>query len=501
MHAYKKTITILLAIVFSIIFWNEKLGVNLFLFTTILSGFALYQNQSSLQSFLVKTTLLGTLLSGVMVVIFNSFISKFVHISSFWLLIGVIHYPHLRSFYYSIQYSFTNILFAPKSFLSNSILNNKPQTRTDAILYTLKLTVLPLIVLLVFYILFYNANEKFAHLADAFWSKFGDVFSMLFNYISFGRLFMIILGLLIVVFAFYKSTLFSDDSSLVDTLSRARIQRRGRVFYGMNILKQQYKTAVILVLLVNMLLLVFNVIDISWIWFNFTLEEGMVLKHFVHEGTYLLIMSILLSMGIILWFFRNNINFYPHNNFLKCISLIWMVQNMVLCVSVFIRNYHYINYHGLAYKRIGVIIFLVLTLVGLVTMIVKIKTIKSAFYMVRINTLAAYIVFIMMACVNWDIIIVKFNLSHWNKSGIDVGFYFTLSPKAIPIISENLMVIDEQIRSCNAAQTNFTPFENINQFKIRLYNEKLKFIREQQQYSWLSWNASDYKTLYYIIKE
>ena len=72
--------------------------------------------------------------------------------------------------------------------------------------------------------------------------------------------------------------------------------------------------------------------------------------------------------------------------------MLWVVQNFILGISVFLRNYHYISFHGLAYKRIGVIVFLVLVLIGLVTLFVKLRERKSFFYLVRVNGWAAFAV-------------------------------------------------------------------------------------------------------------
>jgi hypothetical protein len=72
----------------------------------------------------------------------------------------------------------------------------------------------------------------------------------------------------------------------------------------------------------------------------------------------MLILSILLSLGILIYYFRSNQNFYPKNGFLKAAAYLWLVQNAVLSVSVLIRCGYYISEYGLAYKRIGVVIFL-----------------------------------------------------------------------------------------------------------------------------------------------
>ena len=497
MKSFKKIIVLVFAVLYSIIFWNEKMGINLLFFTSALLMVLYAENKDSFRSNTVKITVAGTLVSGIMVLVFNSFISKFSHIVSFWIMLGFVQQSSLRSVYYSLQYSAINYLKAPKSFLVDLTTGHKSTSKTGLIFYNLRLVFIPFIALFVFYILFYNANPHFAELAGKFWNRFFRLFGNLFEYISFGRILFILAGTFLTCGIVYRSGLTegSNDALIDDTLNRIRAIRRGRVFDPMNALKKEYKMAVLLVALVNLLLLIVNGIDISWIWINFTVPEGMVLKHFVHEGTYLLILSILLSIGIILYFFRNNLNFYPGNKLLKVLSYIWMGQNMILTISVCLRNYHYINYHGLAYKRIGVIIFLLLTIAGLASMIIKVSKTKSSYYVIKQNLWACYSMLILMSIVNWDMIIARFNLNHWNRSGIDVNFYFTLSPKVIPLLYQSLPAIEEQIKQTNISHTNYTPFTSIREFERELNQNKLNYLREQMGYSWLSWNLSDHRTL------
>jgi hypothetical protein len=54
----------------------------------------------------------------------------------------------------------------------------------------------------------------------------------------------------------------------------------------------------------------------------------------VHEGTYLLILCILMAMGVLLWFFRGNLNFLPDNERLRWLAHLWLAQNAMLALSV-----------------------------------------------------------------------------------------------------------------------------------------------------------------------
>ena len=106
---------------------------------------------------------------------------------------------------------------------------------------------------------------------------------------------------------------------------------------------------------------------------------------FVHEGTWLLVFSVFLSAAIALFFFKGNLNYFSKNKWLKRLTIVWIAQNLVMVISVMLRNYWYITYFGLAYKRIAVLFFLLLTMIGLITIIIKILNKKSSYYLWRVT--------------------------------------------------------------------------------------------------------------------
>ncbi len=165
------------------------------------------------------------------------------------------------------------------------------------------------------------------------------------------------------------------------------------------------------------------------------------------------------------------------------------MQNGILIISVFFRCYHYISEYGLAYKRIGVILFLILTIIGLITFYSKIKDKKSAYYLLRVNSLAAYVMLIAMSFVNWGNLIVGENLKHanWNESG-DIDFTTSRSDSTLPILYEN-----EKKINLKSAQTNFNHKEYLD-------NRKKRFIKHYESRSWLSWNATS-ASVYARLKE
>lgn len=497
----KKSIKLLLlAIGFAhnILFWNENWGFNLLIFSIILIAALFYMYPQPFQQKETRFVLLGTLVALFMVITFNTTISKVAYFGSFWVLIGCIHRPQWRYFQHHILFNFAHILSFP-SMLKQLFSNPKTTDKyTLQLWYRFRIIIIPVALLLVFHLLFFYANERYANLSNTFFAYVANILGNFLELISIGRLFFTLLGICMGMIILIKTNsnqqLDEKDKTLFDRLFRKKTPRRGRVFDPMNALKKEYQMALVLLVLINLLLLVVNVIDINWVWFNFKVTEGMVLKHFVHEGTYLLILSILLSIGIILYYFRKNLHFFPGNKALVLLAQIWMAQNILLTVSVFLRNYHYIEYHGMAYKRMGVIVFLLLTLFGLFTMIRKIAGKHSTAFLLKQNTWAAYAMLIGLSTINWDVMMARFNLNHWHKSGIDVDFYFTLSPRVLPDVFANAETINEQIRACNIAGTNYTDYASSDVFWQMAKIRAKRYLSEQEKLSILSWNNADYQT-------
>lgn len=481
---------------YNYLFWQQKMGVNLPLFNTLLLIFYFFLDSKSLRSRAVQVTALCTVLTGIPVVLFNTGISVFAHCTSLILTVGFAHQPALRSVIFSLGYAALAFLSAPVNYIEGLGLPRKSRNGQTVAWYTLKRSLIPLAVCIVFYVIYRNANIHFKEFSIAAWDF---LFSWL-RFISFTHFLFLVLGAILITGALYRRELtdiVKGEASLSEVLRRRKkkvkpdLQNPSALDMG---LRKEYRTAMWLLVMVNILLLTVNIIDIKWVWFGFALSDGFSLKQFVHEGTYLLILSILLSMGILMFFFRQNLNFLSENRMLKILSYAWLAQNFILCISVFLRNYHYIQFHGLAYKRIGVIFFLALTAIGLYTLSRKIHGRRTAFYLWRVNTWAAYALMIFAAFFNWSIFIAQYNLHHPNPSGIDTDFYLDMSPHVMPLLYENLPAIETQIASHAEDKDRWTDVESINQFRFLLQEKKERYLARQLKYDWPSWNLADART-------
>jgi len=345
----KKTLIVLTnTALFPWLFYEHGLGLNLFLFNLLIFSGLFLLGKLNLKNSLNRSIAIGTLLSAFFVVFNGSAIAMFANIFSLFLLAGISVFPEGRNLFYVSIISLVNFLTAQNSFFS-MLRKQIPKTRGLYKLFRIiKLLFIPL------------AIPVFNDFVKSFFEALDSFFTWLFKNMEFTLFLTIIFGFLLSNYFFLGKparSIATQDLNSTDQL--LRIRNKYSTKFKITALNSEYKSAIILFALLNVLILVINIIDIWWVWFNFE-WNGEYLKQFVHEGTYLLILSILVSLAISIFYFRGNLNFLKNNKVLKYLAYTWLAQNAVLTISVGIRNFWYINYFSLAYLRIGVIFFLLL---------------------------------------------------------------------------------------------------------------------------------------------
>ncbi|MEO0470358.1 MAG: DUF4173 domain-containing protein [Bacteroidota bacterium] len=487
-YSIRLACTIGLAVLFNLIFWQEKVGINLPVFSFLIMAALLLLEKNAIRTPAVWLSGLGSLLTGGLVVLHHSDTAVVVHILSMLLFVGFAHQPALRTVFHGFANGISNLILASLNFMKQFEWVKKHAPGMQKLQAVLRVSLWPVLALVVFFFIFFFANPRFALFSSILTHELGlwlGQFSLL-------RSGFFILGLFLCFGLLYAQNvqgLLQHDLAQGNQLSRLRRQKRVR--FPLLGLKKEYQTAFLLVALVNVLLLINNLIDIRWIWIDFQKPDEMSLRQFVHEGTWLLIFSILLSMGIMLYYFRGNLNFFKQNRTLKWLSYTWIVQNVILVISVGLRNVHYITYHGLAYKRIGVFFFLLLTLFGLATLFLKIRDRMSMFYLFRTNGWAVYAIAICLALVNWDSFIAKHNLTRSYSSSLDTVFLLSLSDKTLPLLIENVDQAEARL-SAKGQQEKFFLYRHALEEKADA------FLGEQSSYTWLSWNWAEAKAVRYL---
>jgi hypothetical protein len=520
-----KTIAVCIgSILFNLIFWNEKQGFNVLIFDLFIGGALIYFNPAAFKMRSVQLITAGTLISALLIVLHNSLIVKVVHFFSFSFFVGLVHQSELRFLGNAFFIYFKNWLTTPKYLLESlkmlPILRGPEQVNKRLNSAMLSILIVPL-----FFLVYYTANPKFAELSN-------NTFNYLWNWFSFDinpwRIVFFIMGIFIVGSAIFqlnttiKSTLetnLSDNlinenelnhelntplnSELNNELNNELNSAETFAINNAADLQNRYKNALNLIIALNVLLLINNFLDIQNVWFgNNTLLSPTELKQFVHEGTYVLIFGIALAISVTLILFRGILNFVINAEILRGSAYLWLVQNAVLAVSVGMRNWRYIDAYGLAYKRIGVFIFLLLVLIGLSFIYLKINEKRSLFFFITRSSWAIYSVLLLACFVNWDVFITKYNLTTATKSEtIDARFLLQdVSEKNLKTLMEYRSILVKKMPnrpfSENDESDYSQPYFQDESAKLdfidrKIYQKKSNFEFEQKQISWLSWNFAD----------
>ncbi len=430
---------------FEYIFWKESLGNNAFIFSAFAIIAMIFAFPASFKSLRTITVSLGVLLSSAAVAYHASIFSIIIWIMSLFMVPSFIHHQKIKAVFFGFVISYVDYFSSLNLPFENIKINKNILGRFSNTFRFLKLTLIPLVVLFIFYWIFKFANPIFDEISTKFFTKIGDWLRELFKDISATQVLFVIWGFTLMIYFLYKKINAKEiefENNYSDKIIRQRKPKDKKGIYStVRKLKldlvNEYRTGLILIFLINALLLIINIIDINWVWFGFEYTQDFDLKQFVHEGTYLLILSILISIAIMVYFFRANLNFYPKAKLLRIAAYAWLFQNAILTVSVALRNLKYIDHYGLAYKRIGLFFFLALVIFGLITLIFKIKYQKTTFKMIKENSWAVYIGFILFAIPDWDPFIAKKNLANPIKENIDVSYLLTMDDKVLPLIDKH----------------------------------------------------------------
>ncbi len=474
---------------FNLVFWQEKLAVNLLIFDAFIlaSIFCLYPFSLSNRS--VGWLMLGHLITLSAVIIHNTELSKLACATTLMLIIAFVQYEH-RSVWYAVASALANyILMIPSFFKCLSSVPANP-IQFYVVRKLIRLAIIPAGMTVVFYLIYSSSNDVFqAIMGDAeraiqqFFDKILDWFA--WQRVGFWLLGFFITGGLLLQTGylwFSKRDMVHKDqlvrrkhnfkrwkaSAVSDLLSLIM----GRFAWNNLALKSENSVGLLSLVLLNALLLVVNAIDIIYVWFGHAYRYSMNLTDYVHEGTWTLIFSIVLAMSILLFFFRGNLNFYQKNKWLRYGAYGWILQNTILVISVTLRDLYYIRHMGLAYKRIGVLFFLFMVLSGLLTAFLKISKPKTTYYLLRVNAWVGVALFVLASCVHWDELIAGYNLNNLRSIPLDAEFLLSLSDKSLPVIEKNKEVLSSESRQV-------------------LFMREKQFFNEQKNYSWLSWNYAD----------
>ncbi|TCC99846.1 DUF4153 domain-containing protein [Pedobacter psychroterrae] len=518
-------------VIFNYLFWMEEQALNLLLYSLFIIVILLLDKEMPKSK---KILLIGGshLLAAILVLINQSDLTIISWYISLAVFIGFAHFQSLRSIFTALIGTFLQIVTVPVNLFRKLVAGRYSNVSFTPILKPIKYLVIPIIVLFLFSILYSIANPVFAKYLDnmitAIESALTSFFNFFFDELSFLRFMHFILGLLLataIFIGFKDKALEGAEALYTDKLLRQR-KSKGAFTIGYEIIavfagnllnrKMALKTENIIGIIsftaLNLLLLFLNAIDINTLWTAKT--TGSNLSSELHDGTNALIISIVMAMLVIVYFFSGNLNFYSKNKILRLLAYIWIIQNAFLVLSVLLRDYNYIDAYGLTYKRIGVMIFLLLCTIGLVTVYLKVAQQKTLFYLIRINSFIWYILLLTFGMVNWDVFIVGYNINNRGSIALDLDHLTSLSDKTLPLLHKNKTLLLSYLSTSKYADSIIqgkspdtimsraqSAADQVQAFESDLKSRIIEFKQTYANASWLSWNYRDWQTHQYLIMQ
>ncbi|MBW8362746.1 MAG: DUF4173 domain-containing protein [Kaistella sp.] len=193
-----------------------------------------------------------------------------------------------------------------------------------------------------------------------------------------------------------------------DFLNEDRIQKPTYSFLD---LSSERRSGVISLLALNVLLLVF-IITFNYEQFVEIPKTPNQLSAETHDRVNAVILSIIMAVLVIMFYFKGTFNFDEKAKPLKLFAKIWIFLNAVLVISAVAKNSEYIINFGLTYKRLGVYAFLILSLIGLALTFLKIKNRQTNAYLFNHMIWYFYGTVLAASFINWGNLATFYNISN-----------------------------------------------------------------------------------------
>ncbi|AZA47228.1 DUF4173 domain-containing protein [Chryseobacterium carnipullorum] len=388
----------LTAALFVILFYDQNVGMNLGIMSIVYTTLTLFKTPERNRTKTFLILFVTSMLSSFAFIWYGDFPSLLAVVSSI-LLLGY------RSRNRNLKILFLIPVFIINSFTSLfrffSFDEWLPKKNVSGIWQkTLAFIIIPILLISVFFGIYSAGSDHFAALFRDYeldinvWqllciSVLG--FFIAFNYWNYA-----------VERFIYKKNHWLDD----DFQDQSKIQKSTYSFLDLD---SERTSGVISFFCLN-ILLVFFIITYNYEQFYEVSKTPVQLSEETHERVNAVILSIVMAVLVIMFYFKSGFNFDPKAKLMKMLAGIWIVLNAILVLSAVVKNYEYIISYGWTYKRLGVFAFLLLALIGLALTFIKIQRKKRNAFL--FNAMTWYFYGTILACsyVNWGGIITYQNM-------------------------------------------------------------------------------------------
>lgn len=468
---------------YSYLFYHQNAGINFLVFNLIIIFIMLYRNKQLIKQGKWLWAAAMCLISATAIFINSSALAIIANVASLLLLSAFsfsVKTSALVSFAFSVFSVVSSVVYLCLD-LSKRWMNSKSEGKSSVNMYRVMAIVTVFMFALIFFALYQSSNPLFA--TNTKWINL--------DFISVGWVMFTLVGFLISYALMYHRTLpiienYENELPLVNRpFDEKHVDKFATERFAGNLL----------FVLLNLMLVILNVGDIQTIWLNGVLPQGLTHSDFVHNGVGILIFSIVLAAGLIMFLYRNNFKAIKNSNILKILVYLWILQNLIMLVSTAARNQMYIEKFNLTDLRIGVYVWLVLAMIGLCLTFIKVYKEKSNWYLVRSNVAVWFCVLSLSSLVNWDVMITRYNLANKPLKEVDLSYLLSMSNANLP---ELLEVVKRKDFPATNEKLNGRLYRN--DYIRRLANKAHNYVRTYET-GWQSYDLRDQRIMNAIKKD
>lgn len=387
---------------FVVLFYGQSLGLNLGILGIVVSVLTYFHTpeRNRTRSFLIL--FVTSIFSSFAFAWYGDFVSFLAVFTSLFLLSFKSKNRRLKSLFVIPVFALNFLTFIYRVFLLDKWL---PQRKMAGFLQRLiAVAIIPGVLIAVFFAVYTHGSSHFASLFSDFqwdinfWEIFGLSILGFFIFFNFWNY--------TVERFFYKQNHWLHN----DFLNEDKTEKATYSFLNLD---SERLSGVVSLLGLNVLLLFF-IFTFNYEQFvEFPKSAGQ-LSDETHERVVAVILSIVMAVLVIMFYFKGTFNFDKKAGILKLLAKIWVFLNTVLVFSAFAKNSEYVMNLGLTYKRLGVYAFLILSIIGLIFTFIKIQKQKTNAYL--FNQMAWYFYGTVLVCsyINWGAVITCQNLQREN---------------------------------------------------------------------------------------
>jgi hypothetical protein len=291
--------------------------------------------------------------------------------------------------------------------------------------------ILPLVLTLVFAGLIIPANLVLARWFENAFEELGNLFAG----ITFSRVFFwIVFGL-----GFYGTLRFKLGQRPREIRKTAPAEE---AFNESN--RHELRACMLTFAALNVVFLGANAADFAYLWLSAGLPSGISYAQFAHQGSYRLIVAVVLAAVTITAFFRLN-TLQSGNTKARLLAYLFVIQNIIVLLGAGRRLMLYVEVYGLTRWRVATFLWLVLVLAGFILIWIKLRQQRPFLFLLNTNAIATVLLLSVVSFLNIDGFIANWNVFRYESgshAAVDVGYLGTLDAGAIPALKRLTLVSD-----------------------------------------------------------